>query len=102
MCVEFHDVVQWLKEHPDPPLDLIERWQSYLTKSEDICTHRLWNNPYEKRWQNRVANGLVDFSKPPSPFNKEKFARDWEDALENTTLQQGYDDIGWILNGSPL
>jgi hypothetical protein len=63
--------------------------------------HR-WDYPYEIRWQNQVANGLVDFSKPPSPFDKEKFAQDWEDTLENTTLGQGYDDIGWILNGSPL
>ncbi|KAJ7857651.1 hypothetical protein B0H14DRAFT_686540 [Mycena olivaceomarginata] len=98
--VEFHDVVQWLKEHPDPPLDLIERWQSYLTKSKDICKHR-WDYPYEKRWRNRVANGL-DFNKPPSPFDEEKFVQDWEDVLENTDLSQDYNNIGWILNGSPL
>ncbi|KAJ7802178.1 NACHT domain-containing protein [Mycena leptocephala] len=81
---EFHDVVQWLKECPDPPLDLIERWQSYLTKSEEICIHhRPWDHPYEERWLKRV---VVDLNETPLPLDEEEFVQAWEEALENATL----------------
>ncbi|KAJ7827666.1 hypothetical protein B0H14DRAFT_3720397 [Mycena olivaceomarginata] len=61
--VEFHDTVQWLKvnhilhELPEPPLDLIERWQGYLIKSQDTCQHYWWN-PYEKRWQESFSRSM--------------------------------------------
>ncbi|KAJ7104921.1 hypothetical protein C8R44DRAFT_746172 [Mycena epipterygia] len=35
--IEFHDVVRWLKESPDPPLELIERWQGYLEEIKSMC-----------------------------------------------------------------
>jgi hypothetical protein len=89
--------------HPNPPLELIELWQSYLAKSEEICTHRQWNYPYEKSWQGRAhhADGTVDFNEPPLPVDEEEFVQTWEETLENATLYHDCEDIGWTLYGSP-
>jgi len=84
--VEFHDVLQWLKELPNRPLELIERWQSYLTKSQDICKCKpllqCWDT-HEGRWK-KQAKGRIDFNKPPLPFDEEEVVRDWANAVENT------------------
>jgi hypothetical protein len=90
------------QKHPNPPLELIERWQGYLTKSEEICTHDYCRYPYEKRWQNCTDKGVVDFNKPLLPFDEEEFVRDWEDALESAYVSENYyKDIGWIPYGPP-
>ncbi|KAJ7739149.1 hypothetical protein B0H16DRAFT_65799 [Mycena metata] len=36
--VEFHDVLQWLKAHPDLPMVLITRWEGYLAESLHRCS----------------------------------------------------------------
>jgi hypothetical protein len=70
---EFHDVVQWLKVNSrpfnaiiyllstywqvlsDPPLELIERWKGYLSKSRDICLRlklkTCTDEELERNWQ---------------------------------------------------
>ncbi|KAJ7032968.1 hypothetical protein C8F04DRAFT_1105562 [Mycena alexandri] len=45
--VEFHDVIQWLKAHPYPPVVLIARWEGYLVES--------WN-----RWKQTGAPMSTD------------------------------------------
>ncbi|KAJ7450402.1 hypothetical protein FB451DRAFT_1374745 [Mycena latifolia] len=41
-----HNVLEWLKTFPQPPLDIIDRWQGYLDK------RRLnsYSSTYEERW----------------------------------------------------
>jgi hypothetical protein len=67
---EFYDIIQWLKVSPqpenvskysptncqrlpDPPLELIERWQSYLRQSRDIYLQEQARplSELEKMWQ---------------------------------------------------
>ncbi|KAF7352258.1 NACHT domain-containing protein [Mycena venus] len=94
---EIDEILTWLKEHPNPPLDLIERWQNYLAKSEDICTHCDEWDPYEKRWQKRANFSVVDLNKTHVPLDEEEIVRAWEDELETAILDGGYEDVEWIL-----
>ncbi|KAJ7280881.1 hypothetical protein C8J57DRAFT_1300362 [Mycena rebaudengoi] len=46
----YHNILQWLKAFPDPPLDLIDIWEGYLMES---CNHySTWDNKsLEDRWR---------------------------------------------------
>ncbi|KAF8182112.1 hypothetical protein K438DRAFT_1840332 [Mycena galopus ATCC 62051] len=53
--VQFHNVLHWLKQLPDPPLALIARWESYLMRMEQLCRCRLQcKGTHESRRQKRV------------------------------------------------
>jgi hypothetical protein len=43
---------------PEPPLELIERWQGYLTKSRDVCNccARYTDEELERNWQEYWGN----------------------------------------------
>ncbi|KAJ6546331.1 hypothetical protein B0H10DRAFT_2202834 [Mycena sp. CBHHK59/15] len=55
--VEFHDVLQWLKKFPEPPLQLIDRWESYFKAEHSRWEHQsgswraAWRDDYELRWR---------------------------------------------------
>ncbi|KAJ7772484.1 hypothetical protein B0H16DRAFT_1513535, partial [Mycena metata] len=65
--VHFHDVLQWLKAHPDTPTELITQWQSYLeeslsmypVKNEDVSATK-----FEAEWQEKHKD-TVDFNASP-------------------------------------
>ncbi|KAJ7034351.1 hypothetical protein C8F04DRAFT_1395579 [Mycena alexandri] len=51
--VELHDVIQWLKAHPNPPMTLIARWEGYLVEGRNQCKQagiEIRDN-LESRWQ---------------------------------------------------
>ncbi|KAJ7925053.1 hypothetical protein B0H13DRAFT_2314847 [Mycena leptocephala] len=100
---EFYDIIQWLKSLPDPPLELIERWQSYLRQSRDIYLreqarplselekmwqidppekHRTYTDAeLERRWQ-KDSKHIVHFNETPPPFDEEALIRYWEHVLD--------------------
>ncbi|KAJ6587260.1 hypothetical protein B0H10DRAFT_815224 [Mycena sp. CBHHK59/15] len=58
--VEFHDVLQWLKKFPEPPLQLIDRWESYFKAEHSRwecegdpmdLQMAAWRDDYELRWR---------------------------------------------------
>jgi hypothetical protein len=90
---EFYHVVQWLKvgagasyvvrqlltigqAHPQPPLELIARWQQYLNKSREKCERfgkRGWHKKktdadFETTWQETSV--ILD-----KPFDEEQLIR---------------------------
>ncbi|KAJ7491469.1 hypothetical protein B0H11DRAFT_1912089 [Mycena galericulata] len=54
--VDFHDVVQWLKNLPNPQPDLIARWEGYLYKSIIQRKYGDYSEAaLEQRWQDHKA-----------------------------------------------
>ncbi|KAJ6525210.1 hypothetical protein B0H19DRAFT_593101 [Mycena capillaripes] len=52
--IECHDVIQWLKSFPEPPLDEIRRWQNLFWEERQRSSERMGNKPitdYEERWR---------------------------------------------------
>ncbi|KAJ7739160.1 hypothetical protein B0H16DRAFT_1569057, partial [Mycena metata] len=79
--VEFHDVIQWLKAHPDPPIVLIARWEGYLVQSRDQCKQSGMRaiDDLERRWQS------LNFRRPgvESDFDASAVICSFEDAVES-------------------
>ncbi|KAF8182120.1 hypothetical protein K438DRAFT_1161411 [Mycena galopus ATCC 62051] len=76
--VDFHNVLHWLKQLPDPPLALITRWESYLIRMEQLCqcslpckgTHESWRQEHMKAWDDFVL-----------PSNEEAMVEWWESKM---------------------
>lgn len=107
---EFYHIVQWLKvgarasyvvrwlfticqAHPEPPLELIERWQGYLNESRQKYKHlgnHRWDEAktdvyFEKIWQ---RNSPMGFNITPQGSDEEDSIR----RLERTVETMGKDD----------
>ncbi|KAJ7436925.1 hypothetical protein FB451DRAFT_181491 [Mycena latifolia] len=52
---DFYDVVQWLKTFPAPSLELIGRWQDYLTESMHRIATKYSDEELEERWRDNLA-----------------------------------------------
>ncbi|KAF7348919.1 putative nwd2 protein [Mycena venus] len=78
--VEFHDVVQWLRESPNPQPDLIDRWQGYLRESMIREKQNYTDEELEMRWGNYLAEEAY-FHGPCD----EKVLRCWEEWLKEHT-----------------
>ncbi|KAJ7193430.1 hypothetical protein GGX14DRAFT_588673 [Mycena pura] len=84
--LDFYHVLQWLKADPDSPLELIERWQTYLAKSRDLC--KPYNNMEDSesyfdseitRWHHwQDASDAMDSNKLCPPDDEERVIRWWE------------------------
>jgi hypothetical protein len=76
-------VTQTCQANPEPPFELIERWQGYLNKSRNICTGSGkpgWNKKdsdadFETTWQEASA----DLNKP---IDEAESIRYWERIIE--------------------
>ncbi|KAJ7120360.1 hypothetical protein C8R44DRAFT_672130 [Mycena epipterygia] len=65
--IEFHDVVQWLKASPDPPLELIVCWQGYLEESKSRCG----------RAREDLTDEQLEYSSNWRRGNREEFGPRW-------------------------
>ncbi|KAJ7239711.1 hypothetical protein C8J57DRAFT_109420 [Mycena rebaudengoi] len=84
LCPEdFYNVLQWLKSLPDPPLELIERWQGYLKKSRLIFMGRVKERKgqdemnderLEMEWR-QISQWMVGFSKLSPTWDREQVIR---------------------------
>ncbi|KAF7352236.1 NACHT domain-containing protein [Mycena venus] len=70
--------LMWLKALPNPSLEVIERWQSYLAKSRDVCgcCAECTDDELESRWQEDSVD-IARFNEPPTPFDEEEVVRCW-------------------------
>ncbi|KAJ6560170.1 hypothetical protein B0H19DRAFT_110138 [Mycena capillaripes] len=69
-----HEVVQWLKALPEPPLQLIRRWQGYMTES---------GTKERRDIEREDADFLpVHFQKPSASFDEEEIIRCCEHYLK--------------------
>ncbi|KAF8182109.1 hypothetical protein K438DRAFT_1840325 [Mycena galopus ATCC 62051] len=74
LCIELHDVIQWLQQLPDPPLRLIERWKIYLLGTERICQCPLELATYDIRWQKHRER----WQEFPVPSDEEMVTEWWD------------------------
>ncbi|KAJ7027614.1 hypothetical protein C8F04DRAFT_1238035 [Mycena alexandri] len=58
--VEFHDIIQWLKAHPNQPRPLIARWEGYLVECRNWCKQAGTEiiDDLEHRWQSFRRPGV--------------------------------------------
>ncbi|KAJ7280886.1 hypothetical protein C8J57DRAFT_1300391 [Mycena rebaudengoi] len=47
----YHNILQWLKTFPNPPLDLINIWEGYLVESWNKYARRRDDNSLEDQWR---------------------------------------------------
>ncbi|KAJ7891065.1 hypothetical protein B0H13DRAFT_2039553 [Mycena leptocephala] len=90
--IDVYSVVKWLQALPDPPLKVIVRWQSFLSKSRDRCkfSGKDTDDDLERRWQ-KVSEPMVDFNKPTmlSEFKEEEVIRYVERIVEKKSWMDG-------------
>ncbi|KAF7328941.1 hypothetical protein MVEN_02524000 [Mycena venus] len=100
LCVDdFYHVVQWLKALPDPPLELIDQWQGYLTKSRDRFSQgkvqcRFNNNDekLESNWQKSELKCFNNSCAKFHAFDEEDVIWHWEQVLQKRRKLEHPDD----------
>jgi hypothetical protein len=78
----------------DPPLDIIERWRSYLSESRDRFPVKYTDPELEERWQINLATEA--YLRNPPPVSNQRvighWSRDFELGDDISDLEEDEDD----------